>query len=140
MKGNGKKKRIWLRVLVGLAAGFTVIVGGFLAFVLLGKDTTMALAPKTVPLENLADGVYHGNYSGFRWSNTVEVTVKDHRITGISVVKPQVFIKPETADELTKRVKEAQSPDVDVVTGATVDSKGFLQAVENALESKAGND
>ncbi|MGL5190356.1 MAG: FMN-binding protein [Cetobacterium sp.] len=35
-------------------------------------------------------------------------------------------------EELTKRVIEAQSSQVDVVAGATYTSEGFLEAVNNA--------
>jgi uncharacterized protein with FMN-binding domain len=110
-------------------------VGGFFAFVLLGKDAAIGITLENVPLNNVADGVYDGSYSGFRWSNTVEVTVKDHEITNVTVTHPQVFMKPETVDTLTERIVTQQQTDVDVVSGATADSKAFLKAVENALKN-----
>ncbi len=130
-----KKKRKGLRVLLGVLIGFAVIIGGFLAFVLLGKEAALALTVENVPLNNVADGVYRGSYNGFRFSNAVEVTVKDHEITDISVMQPQVFMKDEAVEELTSRVTAQQSTDVDAVSGATADSKAFLKAVENALKS-----
>ena len=67
----------------------------------------------------------------------MEVTVNGHRITGIEVTKPQVFATEETIGALTEAVLQAQTPDVDAVSGATVDSHAFLKAVENALNSAA---
>lgn len=130
-----KKKRTGLRVLLGILIALVVIVGGFFAFVLLGKETAIGLTLENVPLTTVADGVYEGSYAGFRWSNTVEVTVKDHEIVDITVTHPQVFIKPETAEALTDRVKTQQRTDVDTVSSATADSKAFIKAVENALRS-----
>lgn len=130
-----KKKRKGLRVLLGVLIGFAVIIGGFLAFVLLGKEAALALTVENIPLNTVADGVYEGSYDGFRFSNAVEVTVKDHEITDISVMQPQVFMKDEAVEELTNRVTAQQSTDVDAVSGATADSKAFLKAVENALKS-----
>ena len=135
MKKAGTKKRVWLRVLLGILIGIAVMVGGVVAFVLLGKEATMAQNPKAVLMDNVADGIYEGSYTGFRWSNTLQVTVENHRITDITVTQPQAVIKDETMASLEERVIESQSPDVDTVTGATIDSKAYLKAVENALKS-----
>ncbi len=137
MTSNGKKKRVWLRVLLGILIGIAAVIGGVVAFALLGKEATMAQLPHTVPLDDVADGVYEGSYAGFRWSNTLQVTVQDHLITNITVTQPQTVIKEETMATLEERVLEAQSPDVDTVAEATVDSKAYLKAVENALISAA---
>lgn len=130
-----KKKRKGLRILLGILLGITVLVGGLMAFILLGKEATLALAVENVPLNNITDGVYEGSYNGFRFSNTVKVTVNNHEITDIAVTQPQVFMKDETVEELTDRVTAQQCTDVDAVSGATADSKAFLKAVENALKS-----
>jgi uncharacterized protein with FMN-binding domain len=130
-----KKKRTGLRILLGILIGIAVVFGGLMAFVMLGKEAAIALAIENVSLENVSDGVHAGSYDGFRFSNMVEVTVKNHEITDITVTKPQVFMKEETADELVGRVTQQQCTEVDVVSSATADSKAFLKAVENALKS-----
>ena len=134
MKKERKKGRVW-KVLLGILAAIVLIVAGFFTFVLAGKEKAISLIPQNVALETIPDGVYEGSYSGWRWSNTVAVTVKDHEITGIDVVKSQVFIKPETVEMLTQGVISGQSVDVDAVSSATADSHAFLLAVEDALES-----
>mgnify|MGYP000889768326 CR=1 FL=1 len=82
------------------------------------------------------NGAYIGSYQGFRWSNTVEVTVKDNKITDIVVLKPQLFAKQETIDTITQRIISAQSTDVDLVSGATADCKAYIKAIENALKNQ----
>ena len=44
-----------------------------------------------IDLSKLADGVYPGEFKGYRWSNQVEVTVKNHQIAGIKIIKDIVF-------------------------------------------------
>lgn len=130
-KIRGRKMR---RGLFFIAILLILIIMGFSAFLLLGKDKTLQLATGETPLPVVEDGVYIGSYQGFRWSNTVEVTVKDHKIIGIRTLKPQVFAKIETIDTMTERILSAQSTEVDTVSGATADSKAYLKAVENALK------
>ena len=132
-KQQVKKKRRGLKALLIILIVLVVIIGAFSGFILLGKSRTLNLTLNGVSLSAVADGVYTGSYSGFRWSNTVEVTVKDHRITDIAVVKEQVIITPETAAALKDEVLEAQNTQVDAVASATVTSKAYLKAVENAL-------
>lgn len=83
----------------------------------------------------LPDGVYFGVFHGYRWSNSVEVTVEDQRIVGIMQLQTQRVHCDELIETLTARVIRAQSLDIDVVTNATVTSTTFLKAVENALAS-----
>jgi len=87
-----------------------------------------------IDITALEDGVYRGTFEGYRWSNTVEVTVEEQRITGITVVEEHPFYRQELVDELKERIIEQQTPQVAVVSGATVSSKAFLKAVENALQ------
>lgn len=39
-----------------------------------------------VDLSRLDDGSYTGSFRGARWSNTLEVTIKDHKITEIDII------------------------------------------------------
>lgn len=127
------KKRTWLKVVWIILAVFALLVVAILGFALLGKGSTESLKLSGATAAALEDGVYSGSYDAFRWSNAVEVTVKDQRIESIRVTKPQVVAKPETIEELTSRVLQSQSTAVDTVSSATIDSKAFLKAVENAL-------
>jgi uncharacterized protein with FMN-binding domain len=124
------------KIIVIILVILVLLFGAFSAFVLLGKDKALNLEVNSINLDEIQDGVYTGSYSGFRWSNTVEVTVKNHQITDIKVKKSQVFITPETTSELIERIKLSQNTKVDVVTGATADSNAFMKAVENALKKQ----
>ena len=130
-KSKGAKKAV--KVVLCTLMIIAILIGSFITFLLLCKEKTLNNELKGVDLQSVADGSYVGHYNGYRWSNTVEVTVKDHQITNIDVNKPQVFAKEETIQTLTDRVVSKQSTNVDAVSGATADSKAFLQAVENAL-------
>ncbi len=81
----------------------------------------------------LGDGVYNGVYSAGRWTNEVAVTVSGGKIANIQIVRDVRFADSGTADEVFRRVMEAQNTVVDAVTGATVTSKAYLKAIENAL-------
>ena len=129
IKDKAKKRTFFILSII-----LVLTVSGFFTFILLGKENALQLTTGEMPLPDVKDGVYTGSYQSFRWSNTVEVTVKDHKIVDIRVLKPQVFAKEETYEVLAKRVLEAQSTDVDAVSGATVDTKAYLKAVENALK------
>ncbi|PKM72184.1 MAG: FMN-binding protein [Firmicutes bacterium HGW-Firmicutes-16] len=125
-------KKILKGVLIGLLV-LALIFGGLMTFVLLGKEKVMGTEIGTIDLSSVADGVYEGSFSGYRWSNEVKVSVKDHQIIEVEVIKAQIFAKPETINKLTEEVIGAQSLQVDSVSSATADSKAFLKAIENAL-------
>ena len=84
----------------------------------------------------MTDGQYTGSYSAFRFSNTVTVRVDGGAITDIQIVKPQVVAKPIIMDTLRKEILRLQTTAVDAVSGATADSKAYLKAIENALETQ----
>lgn len=138
MANSKVKYKIIKRIFFFLFIILVLIVAGFFTFILLGKDKALQLTTGETPLPVVEDGVYTGSYQGFRWSNTVEVTVKGHKIAIIQTLKPQMFAKEETIEEMTKRILSAQSTDVDAVSGATADSKAYLKAVENALKQPGG--
>ncbi len=134
MRNSKSITKIIKRSLLTLFIILMFIIVGFMTFILLGKDKALHLSTGASPLPKVEDGIYTGSYQGFRWSNTVEVTVKNHEIISIRTIKPQVFAKQETIKEMTVRILATQSTDVDVISGATADSKAYLKAIENAFE------
>lgn len=98
----------------------------------LGKDRTLKLNIGPVDLSQIPDGGYIGIYDCYRWSNTVEVTVGEHKITDIRIIK-EPSGREDMTEELKNRVLNVQNTNVDVISGATASSKAFLKAVENAL-------
>ena len=87
-----------------------------------------------INIEGTPDGSYTGEYKAGRWSNTVAVSVKDGSITAIEIVDDVVAAWVTNASgEVFRRVVEAQDTLVDTVSGATVTSKAYLKAIEDAL-------
>lgn len=113
---------------------FIVFAAGGLFYLTRGLDAGSSLAVDAVNVSTIEDGTYIGEYNSGRWSNQVKVTVKEHKITKIDIVKDVVFPKPEWTEQLISRVIEKQNTDVDVVSGATITSKAYLKSIENALK------
>ena len=111
---------------ISLAAFLAIIA--IVAFLGIGRTERLSIQP--VDLQQAPDGTYLGKYDGFRFTNIVNVTLKDHRIEQIDVIKTQ---RAELSQELAAAVIEEQSPVVDVVSGATLDHNAFCKAVEIAL-------
>lgn len=125
---NGWKKAA-LIALVACAAG---IGGTFLAMASgLSKGTNVTITG--IDLSDMPDGSYTGTYTNGRWTNTLIVQVKERAITGIDIDKDVTFALADCSDEIFRRVMEAQDTGIDAVSGATVTSKAYLKAIENAL-------
>jgi uncharacterized protein with FMN-binding domain len=96
-----------------------------------------SLPLNAVDFSRLSDGAYHGAYGGgmYQWrANECDVTVTDGRITDIQLVgSKDPGSKNMQHEVLYDRVVQAQSLQVDTISGATLTSKAWLQAVENAL-------
>ena len=95
-----------------------------------GMQKTRNLTIQDVDMSQIPEGIYTGTYQGFRFTNIVEVAVEDHQIVSIDIIKTQREVLSET---LKQEVIAAQSPVIDMVSGATLDQNAFLKAVENAL-------
>lgn len=87
-----------------------------------------------VDLSRVPDGSYTGSSDVTYVSAEVKVTVKDHKITKIDLVKHNNG-RGGKAEILPDKVVEKQSLEVDMVSGATASSKVILKSIENALES-----
>lgn len=98
----------------------------------------LTLSPKIQPisgfdLSEAQDGEYIGECDNRAVKVTVAVHVENNRITDINILRHDNGMG-KTAEEITDRVLEAQSLDVDAVSGATFSSNTILKAIENALE------
>ncbi|MDP3448866.1 MAG: FMN-binding protein [Eubacteriales bacterium] len=109
---------------------FCAFIALIVMIAFLGIGKTERIVIENIDLQQVPNGTYVGTYNGFRFTNTVEVTVENHAIVNIDVVKTQ---RPELSETLKSEVIAAQSPKIDTVSGATLDQNAFLKAVENAL-------
>lgn len=89
-----------------------------------------------IDLSSVKDGVYNGKYDAGRFSNQLNVTVKDHKITKIEVVKDVTFSSAAVSEAVFTKVIEEQKIQFDAIAGATVTSKAYLKAIENAFNQK----
>jgi uncharacterized protein with FMN-binding domain len=125
--------KVLLRIFLALIALLLIIIISAAIYLNLGMQQTLNLPRNGLVLESVADGTYEGSYNGYRWSNTVLVTVKDHAIESIEETKSQQFTAPETIDALIAGVISAQDTKIDGISGATVSSNAFFSAVEDAV-------
>jgi uncharacterized protein with FMN-binding domain len=129
--------------MIGWVIAGTVVAGlgiaGGIGWSLLSKEHKEAksLPLNAVDFSKLSDGTYHGAYAGgmYKWrANECQVTVSSGQVTDIQLVgSSDPGAKNTQHQALYDRVIEAQSLQVDTISGATLTSKAYLQCVENAL-------
>ncbi len=125
-----------LKVLLVAIIIFALVVAGGVFYITQGLDEGVRQVINSVDISSIPDGEYNGTYEAGRWTNEMRVTVKDHIIVKIDVVKDVLFSKPEVTEEIIISVIDKQNVDVEAVSGATVTAKAYLKSIENAL-SKA---
>jgi uncharacterized protein with FMN-binding domain len=88
-----------------------------------------------LPELDLENGEYRGSAEGHRAAIEVSVLVEDNKINEIRIVSQEESpgIGDEAMSELSQSLLAEQSLEVDLVSGATNSSEGFLKAVNNAL-------
>ena len=113
---------------------FILITAGGIFFLTRGLALGSKLVINDVKLSAVKDGAYNGEYKDGRWTNEVNLTVKDHKITSIELVKDVLFPKPEVTKELFNKVVKEQNINIDAISGSTITSKAYLKSIENALK------
>ena len=97
-------------------------------------------ASKYVQESGAAGGPLTGTANGFGGPITVSVTMDGDKITAVEIVSNSET--PEIAgtalEQIPAAIVAANSPDVDIVSGATYTSNGIINAVKNALDSAGG--
>lgn len=114
--------------------GVLVLIGaGGILLLTNGLESGADLTINPVNLAEVKDGTYTGTYEGGRWSNEVEVTVANHQISNIDILKTGGMESTDISDTLINSIIEKQTINVETVSGATVTSKAYLKSIENAL-------
>lgn len=98
-------------------------------------------ADNTAKLQNsYADGVYEGKGTGFGGPVDVKLTIENGQMKDVEIISAEnedgTYL--ETAKGIIPKILDAQTPEVDVMSGATFSSTGIKDAVADALQ-KAGN-
>jgi uncharacterized protein with FMN-binding domain len=121
-------------VLLSILLVLILAVAGVYAYLQKSLDQLVEMPISNIDLTKVEDGIYTGSYAKFPVDAKVKVTVKDHRITAIDLIEHGNG-KGAPAEVIPGKVVEAQSLDVDAISGATYSSKVILKAIENALTS-----
>ncbi len=116
-----------------LAVVVAILAVGML--VVVAKDRDLRdLVINEVDLSRIPDGVYVGSFRNWRMMNEVEVTVEDHRIIAIENTNNMPDDRSRTiVEQATEAVLAGQSVQIDTISGASLNTKAFQKAVENAL-------
>ena len=121
------------KILGILVVAFVCLVG--IGFMSMSKQQNEALSKlENVPIDmaRVADGTYIGESKAALVEVQVQVTVKDHAITNIQLLKHQNGMgKP--AEAMLPVMVETNTDDVDTVAGATASSLTIRNAVNLAL-------
>ncbi|PKM69703.1 MAG: FMN-binding protein [Firmicutes bacterium HGW-Firmicutes-19] len=121
------------KIVAWIFLGVMIIGFGFMFFLGKDLDSTTNLEVTPVNLSAIADGDYEGHFDHGRFTNTVVVTIKDHKIIDIKFTKTVDFDWPEVRQALVEAVIEKQNVDIDTITEATATSKAYLKSIEKAL-------
>ncbi|MDI9476028.1 MAG: FMN-binding protein [Natronincolaceae bacterium] len=86
------------------------------------------------------DGIYIGEGEGLGGAIKVEVEVSGGKITSIDLLEHNESpgYSDPAIEQIPKAIIDAQSTEVDIVSGATLSSNGIIEAVENALAGEPG--
>jgi uncharacterized protein with FMN-binding domain len=130
-----KAKKHHILLIVGLSIlGLLIVVGAVLGiYAWRFNEGQKNIVIEEVNLSRVPNGTYEGEASNFHDSAKVNVTVQDHLITEIEILKVSPSGMQAKIEDLVQRIIALQTPNVDIVSGASASSKVFLKAVDNAL-------
>ena len=128
------------RIILYILVGILIVGAGMLIYLTKDLSKYRKMVINDVDLTKIEDGVYEGEFSGGRWKNKLEVTIQDHRIDDIKLIKASSTAgMDDIGEKIFQKVKEKQSLEVDAVSGATVHTKAVLKSIENALSEDQQN-
>jgi uncharacterized protein with FMN-binding domain len=122
-----------LKIVLSIALIFVIVAAGGIFYITRGLENGSKVKVSTVNPSSLSDGTYSGKYNSGRWTNEVKVTIQDHKIIKIHIVKDVKIPKPEWTKQIFGKVIEKQNTDIDVIAGATITCNAYLKSIENAL-------
>jgi len=136
----GRVKNKMFRIILYILVGILIVGAGMLIYLTKDLSKYRKMVINDVDLTKIEDGVYEGEFSGGRWKNKLEVTIQDHRIDDIKLIKASSTAgMDDIGEKIFQKVKEKQSLEVDAVSGATVHTKAVLKSIENALSEDQQN-
>ena len=129
-----KKKNI-IFIAVVLVLGVALISkAGYIINLVNYKKMIKEITINEVDMNRVPDGTYNGQCDAFLVAVDVSVTVKDHSIKEIEIVRHDNG-RGKPAEVITDKVIQSQSLNVDTVSGCTSSSMVILKSIEDALVS-----
>ena len=123
------------KVLLTLLAIVTITIIGLSLFVQKMEAELQLLAQEVisdVDLSSANDGIFSATHKVLPIDVEVQVTVKNHTITNILLVK-HFNGQGSAAEVLPSQILKVQSLKVDAIAGATYSSKVIVKAIQTAL-------
>jgi uncharacterized protein with FMN-binding domain len=122
-----------------IIAGVVIVVlaGSILGFSYLNKiknykEKVDKIIIEEIDLKKINDGKYFGEFDADVVAAKVEVEIKDNAIKNIKLIEHKTD-KGQSAEVIIQKVVNAQSLNVDTISGATNSSKIILKSIQNAL-------
>ena len=105
-------------------------------------DISEEVATVDLATENFEDGTYTGTGVGFGGDIVVNVTIEGGEITAIDIASAEKEDEAyfDMAIDIVDDIIEAQSVEVDTISGATFSSTGIKDAVADALSQAVSNE
>jgi Uncharacterized protein conserved in bacteria len=127
----------FLVIFAWIVGGIFVLgtIGGLVGSIGMGEIKRLSF--DNIDLSKINDGTYIGSYHKGRWTYDVKVAVKDHRIIQVQNTNERMRMMKGFDDKVAAAIIARQSANIDVVSGATVNTRAFQKAVENALKKAA---
>ena len=126
-------KKLIKALLLLLLALAVLVLGGMAAMQAQTRRSMAELeAVPVIPLSDVADGVYEGVQETPLVKVTVSVTVQNHAIAGIQLLRHETG-RGTPAEALLEEMVRGNTSEVGVVSGATMSSKVITAAERNAL-------
>jgi uncharacterized protein with FMN-binding domain len=121
------------RVLIGALVALIVIGAILFSVANRGVSTLRRLEVGTATFDEVADGTYEGIYEFGRWNYKVRIKIEGGKAIDIDVLSPA---GDAFATKVTEAVLQAQTLEIDSVSGATASTNAVLKALENALTGR----
>lgn len=104
-------------------------------FIMLPLTGNYKSAQGAMDLGQLKDGIYQGLGVGFGGNMIIRTTIEDSKIRNIEITshKETQGYYEEVFKTMTRAIIQTQNLNVDVISGATVTSRGFLGGVKSGV-------
>jgi uncharacterized protein with FMN-binding domain len=128
---------------------FALLIAGTALVLVLGFKTPVSPVGLTIPGSNVLNAARSGTYTGTDFQTPfgpvqVQVTLGNGRITAVQALHypssdpHSSAISQYAIPRLVQATLQAQSAQVDTVSGATFTSQAFMQSVQSALGQANG--